>query len=258
MQVAFAAITLTLIVFLPESPRWLAAHGQVSAARDVLHRLDGSESEKARAVSVDLQMGEILEAIELERAAGSAGFATCFKMGDQRFFHRVFLGMASQFAQQICGINLITYYAPSIFENSVGLSRVSAAISLRCRRQLADHSRCLQDLSLLLSGFNGVAYFLSSLVPIPLIERVGRRKLMIFSAAGQTVAMAILAATTADPGNSAKGIVAAVMLFVFNFFFVRAHSLKPFRSITLTPPPCRPADSSRSRGCTVPRSAHSL
>lgn len=43
--------------------------------------------------------------------------------------------------------------APVIFEQSVGLSH---------------------DISLLLSGFNGVAYFLSSLVPIWLIDRVGR------------------------------------------------------------------------------------
>lgn len=77
------------------------------------------------------------------------------------------------------------------------------------------------DTALLLSGLNGVAYFISALVPIPLIERVGRRKLMIFSAAGQAVTMAILSAMTADVGNSKKGIVAAVMLFVFNFFFVR-------------------------------------
>jgi len=90
------------------------------------------------------------------------------------------------------------YYAPTIFETSVGMSR---------------------DLSLLLSGFNGVAYFVSALVPIPLIERVGRRKLMLFSAVGQTVCMAILAPMTKDTGNTGKGIVAAVMLFLFNFFF---------------------------------------
>jgi hypothetical protein len=39
---------------------------------------------------------------------------------------------------------------------------------------------------------------LKTLVPIPLIERVGRRKLMIFSAAGQAITMAILAAIVSD------------------------------------------------------------
>ncbi len=90
LQVAFVIITLSLVVFLPESPRWLAAHGQVPAARDVLWRLDHGHDEKTRTISVDVQMNEILGAIELERKAGTNGsFKTCFTMGEQRFFHRV-------------------------------------------------------------------------------------------------------------------------------------------------------------------------
>lgn len=74
------------------------------------------------------------------------------------------------------------------------------------------------NLSLLLSGANGVAYFLSSLIPIWLLDRVGRRPLMLFAAAGQCGCMAILAGTTSVKAG-APGIVAAVMLFMFNFFF---------------------------------------
>ena len=74
------------------------------------------------------------------------------------------------------------------------------------------------NISLLLAGFNGIAYFLSSLIPIWVIDRLGRRKLMLFAASGQCVCMAILAGTVSD-GGKAAGIVAAVMLFLFNFFF---------------------------------------
>jgi nitrate/nitrite transporter NarK len=80
-----------------------------------------------------------------------------------------------------------------IFEQSVGLS----------------HS-----VSLLLSGFNGIAYFISSLIPIWLIDRVGRRKLMLFAAIGQCACMAVLAGTTSVTGKG-TGIVAATMLFLF-------------------------------------------
>ena len=84
-----------------------------------------------------------------------------------------------------------------IFQQSVGISR---------------------DLSLLLAGFNGIAYFFSSLIPIWCIERLGRRKLMLFAAGGQCACMAVLAGTVAN-GSKSAGIVAIVMLFLFNFFF---------------------------------------
>lgn len=92
---------------------------------------------------------------------------------------------------------MITYYAPTIFQESVGIPH---------------------NLSLLLAGFNGVAYFLSSLVPIWIIDRLGRRKLMLFAAVGQGACMAILAGTVSN-GSKSAGIVAILMLFLFNFFF---------------------------------------
>ena len=100
-------------------------------------------------------------------------------------------------ADGVSGINLITYYAVSIFQRSVGLTH---------------------ELSLLLAGFNGIAYFLSSLPPIWILDRLGRRKLMLFAVIGMCCCMAVLAGTVAN-GNQASGIVASVMLFLFNFFF---------------------------------------
>lgn len=48
--------------------------------------------------------------------------------------------------------------------------------------------------------------------------RLGRRKLMMFAVIGQGCCMAILAGTVWDGGHAA-GLVATVMLFLFNFFF---------------------------------------
>ena len=71
---------------------------------------------------------------------------------------------------------------------------------------------------MLLAGFNGIAYFISSLVPIWCLDRVGRRKVMFFACGGQAACMAILAGTVSD-GSKTCGLVAIVMLFLFNFFF---------------------------------------
>jgi Sugar (and other) transporter len=84
-----------------------------------------------------------------------------------------------------------------IFNTSIGLSR---------------------NVSLILGGFNGVEYCLASLIPVFIIDRVGRRPLMLFSAAGQTICMAVLAITVHN-GSKPAGEAAASMLFLFNTVF---------------------------------------
>ncbi|KAF7193830.1 Sugar transporter STL1 [Pseudocercospora fuligena] len=195
LQILFAVVTFTGLLFLPESPRWLIAHDRFEEARDVLSRIRIT-SDAEDSVSADL--AQIHHAIEEERAAAAGNnFRALIKDGGQRFRYRTLLGIGGQFMQQLSGINLITYYAPVIFQQSVGLS----------------HS-----LSLLLAGFNGVAYFFSSLPPIWILDRLGRRKLMLFACTGQACCMAILAGTV-YANDTAPGIVATVMLFLFNFFF---------------------------------------
>jgi MFS family permease len=145
-------------------------------------------------------MNDIQYALEEERRATSSGkvtFWTMFNDGHQKFRYRTLLSIGGQFMQQLSGINLITYYAPVIFEQSVGI----------------EHSTAL-----LLAGFNGIAYFLSSLIPIWILDRLGRRKLMIFAVAGQACCMAVLSGAVSN-GSKPAGIVAIVMLFMFNFFF---------------------------------------
>ncbi|KAI1418916.1 hexose carrier protein [Xylaria sp. FL1777] len=199
LQVLFALLAFTGVLILPESPRWLLAHDRTEEARRIIWAVQSNASVlDVGDETLDREVANIQHAILKEREAASDGsFRTLFTNGPQRFFHRTLLGIGGQFMQQLSGINLITYYAPVIFQQSVGLSH---------------------DLSLLLAGFNGVAYFFSSLVPIWIIDRLGRRKLMVFAAAGQAGCMAILAGTVSN-GSRPAGIVAIVALFLFNFFF---------------------------------------
>lgn len=199
LQCAFAIVTMVGVFFLPESPRWLVAHDRHEEAQHVLWMVEKDAktiSEEDRRITA--RLAEIQHAIQEERAAASGtDFKALLQNGEQKFFYRTLLGIGGQFMQQISGINLITYYAPVIFQQSVGMPHNTA---------------------LLLAGFNGVAYFLSSLVPICIIDRLGRRKLMLFAVAGQGACMAILAGTVSN-GSKAAGLVATVMLFLFNFFF---------------------------------------
>ncbi|KAF2492525.1 general substrate transporter [Lophium mytilinum] len=199
LQILFALFTLAGISVLPESPRWLIAHDRHDEARHILWALENNAKEiTEQDDTLNIEIKLIQDAIVEERQAAAAGsYKTMMKNGEQKFLYRTLLGIGGQFMQQLSGINLITYYAPVIFEQSVGLAHNTA---------------------LLVAGFNGVAYFLSSLIPIWIIDRLGRRKLMLFAAAGQGACMAILAGTVAN-GSSSAGIVAIIMLFLFNFFF---------------------------------------
>ncbi|KAI0787081.1 general substrate transporter [Irpex lacteus] len=72
--------------------------------------------------------------------------------------------------------------------------------------------------SRIIAACNGTEYFLASLVAIALIDRVGRRRLMLFGSVGQTLTMVLLA-ILGSIDNSASQIVSSVLLFVFNSFF---------------------------------------
>ncbi|ETN38045.1 uncharacterized protein HMPREF1541_07668 [Cyphellophora europaea CBS 101466] len=190
-QCFFALVILGFIMELPESPRWLVLRGREREATEVLAALsDLPEEDKF----IQSEFATIKDTVlEMEKSS----FKDLFTMDENRNFHRVVLAYVNQMFQQISGINLITYYAPFIYEQEIGLSGF---------------------LSRILAACNGTEYFIASLLAIFIIEKVGRRKLMLIGAAGMSGSMAILAGMS-YLGGSGPGIVAAVFLFVFNSFF---------------------------------------
>ena len=188
----FALIIMFCVLPLPESPRWLVLQGREEESMEVLGAiLDLPVNDPY----VHSEFSAIKDAV---LDAKSVSFRDLVTMDENRHFHRVVLAYVNQMFQQISGINLITYYAATIYENSIGMDGLTSRIMAAC---------------------NGTEYFLASLVPIFIIEKVGRRTLMLIGAAGMSIAMAVLAITTSFEGESKPGIAAAVFLFVFNTFF---------------------------------------
>lgn len=198
-QIIFPIIIVPLVFKFPESPRWLMGKSRREEACVVFSSLYDLPADDP---FVQNLVQDIQNSLDAESKAGGDKFSlkNLLKQGKKKNFQRVMLAGWSQVMQQICGINLITYYAGTIFQQNIGMTPFQSRILAAC---------------------NGTEYFLASLIPIFIIDKVGRRKLFIFGTTGQFLTMLFLYVTMELDTRGAQGaaVGAAVLLFVFNTFF---------------------------------------
>lgn len=104
IQLIFLLITMAVLFFMPESPRWLILTGREDAALDVLSALNDQDRNGHETRQEFLQIKDAV----IEMAKGATG--DVFSMGDYRHLHRVILAYVAQVMQQMSGINLVTQY----------------------------------------------------------------------------------------------------------------------------------------------------
>lgn len=169
---AIPAIVLGVgIAALPESPRWLLLHRHKAEAIKVLTRIRGTPD-------VMPEVNDILEHAE----PGHGRLADLFS---PIVLPVLFCGVALAVIQQITGINTVIYYAPTIFQAAGFHSNETAIIA---------------------TAGVGLVNVLMTLVSIPLIDRVGRRPLLLISLSGMALSLAALALGFAIGGEALKWI----------------------------------------------------
>jgi sugar porter (SP) family MFS transporter len=173
------------LIFIPNSPRWLVSRGHVDQARAVLDRIRPPDQ-------VESELSDIQHSAAQQKGHWSELFGPTLRPA-------MILGVGLAIAQQITGINTVIYYAPTIFKFA-GLSSASVAI--------------------LASVGVGVVNVALTIVAMELIDRVGRRPLLLASLSGMAMSLVVLGLAFAMPqfsGSLGWIAVASLMVYVGSF-----------------------------------------
>ena len=177
-----ALLFLVLMYGIPQSARWLALRGRHAEARASLERLGVADPDAMLA--------------EFERAAAESRAQSRLKLFTAAYRRPILLAILLAMFNQLSGINAILYYLNDIFA-AAGFSGVS------------------QDLQAVAIG---AANLLATLIALRVIDRVGRKKLLLIGAIGTAVAQAC-AALIMGTGEGREYLLFVLVGFIAFFAF---------------------------------------
>ncbi|KAJ6027815.1 Major facilitator superfamily domain general substrate transporter [Penicillium canescens] len=195
LQLIFIAVLLVTVPWLPESPRWLMTQAREEEAMEVLACVEAMPIEDPLIIT---QRDEIKFSItyESDNAVRWRDLLRRSKSDNTKTLRQLLLGAGTQAMQQFQGINIMSYYLPLVLMNSVGLSDKMARLLIAC---------------------NATSYFFFfSCAAAAIVERVGRRGLMMMSGFGQFVSFLII---TILLYMAKTNIVYATASVAFFFFY---------------------------------------
>lgn len=154
-----ALLYFILLFFVPRSPRWLMQKGKDEEAMTVLQKVNGKDQ-------AAIEFKEIRESLNKDINSEKAGFREVFS---KKMKTVLVIGLGIAFFQQITGINAIFYYAPMIFE-------------------MAGGGKDAAFMQAIIIGLTNVAM---TIVAMFLIDRLGRKPLLIIGSIGITLSLFI-------------------------------------------------------------------
>jgi SP family arabinose:H+ symporter-like MFS transporter len=185
-----AIVYLFALFFVPESPRWHAMHGRFEAARRVLTRAHGAEFAAA-------ELTEMRAAITQPSGTRDASLRELWVPQLRRV---LIIGLVVAVLQQITGINSVLAYATVIFGQVA--ARGSAA-----------------DAAFLQTVLVGLVNLAFTVLALLLIDRVGRRPLLLLGTAGMAVSLLLAAHgfRGVDGAADSNWVLAGLLGFVASF-----------------------------------------
>ena len=178
-----AVLFFILVLFIPESPRWLALKQKNEQAFKILSRINGPEH-------AEQELREIKETVGHE----APPLQTLLKPGIRK---ALVIGASLAFLTQICGVNAIIYYGPRILEEA------GFALSDALGGQV----------------IIGIVNVLFTLIAIWKIDQIGRRPLLIWGVSGIMFSLIMVGLLFYFKVTSGFWLMGFILLFIASFAF---------------------------------------
>ncbi|HEX2982766.1 MAG TPA: sugar porter family MFS transporter, partial [Ignavibacteriales bacterium] len=178
-----SVLFLTLLFFIPESPRWTVKKNLISKAREILL--------KVGSVNVDTELEDIVNSLKEESGKGNT------KLFQKKYSFPISCAIWLAIFNQLSGINVILYYAPMIFEKT----------------GLATDTAMLQAVAI------GVTNMAFTLIAMLFIDKFGRKTLLLIGAVGMFISLGGAAIRFYQNDFSGMGILIYIIGFIASFAF---------------------------------------
>ncbi|TMP56532.1 sugar porter family MFS transporter [Pseudoalteromonas sp. S1612] len=190
-----AGLFLIGVLFIPESPRYLVAQGKLKHAKTVFNKISNDNA--------DTQISDVKQSLQSDK---KPSIRDLFIDGSKKVHPIVWVGIALSVFQQFVGINVVFYYGSELWQ-AAGF----------------DESQ-----SLFINVLAGTTNILSTFIAIALVDKVGRKPLLLVGSLGMFISLSALTYTFGSAGldeagklalSENMGTFALIMANLFVVFF---------------------------------------